>query len=156
MHLLSQIIYSCKSLYMFQKVFPSIIRSSKLSIQQRYMSNSCCYLQVAAAIWNIPLLYTQFWSPDDGRKDRPKHVEPFTREIIWDNRCILFVVLQEYNIVYGKQKEIRTFGKPRRRRENDIKVDIWNMIEMWSSESSDSEYGAVTALLNMSQNLRFP
>jgi len=43
-HLLSQIIYSCKTLYMFRTVFPSIIRSSKLRIQQRYMSNSCCYL----------------------------------------------------------------------------------------------------------------
>jgi len=42
--LLSQIIYSCKTLYMFRTVFPSIIRSSKLHIQQRYMSNSCCYL----------------------------------------------------------------------------------------------------------------
>jgi hypothetical protein len=29
-HLLSQIIYSCKTLYMFRTVFPSIIRSSKL------------------------------------------------------------------------------------------------------------------------------
>ena len=44
MHLLSQIIYSCKTFYMFQTVFPSTIRSSKLRIQQRYMSNSCCYL----------------------------------------------------------------------------------------------------------------
>jgi hypothetical protein len=39
MHLLSQIIYSCKTLYMFRTVFPSIIRSSKLRIQQRYTSN---------------------------------------------------------------------------------------------------------------------
>jgi len=44
MHLLSQIIYSCKTLYVFRTVFPSIIVSSKLRIQQRYMSNSCCYL----------------------------------------------------------------------------------------------------------------
>jgi hypothetical protein len=43
-HLLSQIVYSCKTLYVFRTVFPSIIRSSKLRIQQRYMSNSCCYL----------------------------------------------------------------------------------------------------------------
>jgi len=43
MHLLSQIIYSCKTLYVFRTVFPSIIRSSKLHTQQRYMSNSCCY-----------------------------------------------------------------------------------------------------------------
>jgi hypothetical protein len=33
MHLLSQIIYSCKTLYMFRMVFPSIIRSSKLHIR---------------------------------------------------------------------------------------------------------------------------
>jgi len=44
MNLLSQIIYSCKMLYMFRTVFLSIVRSSKLHIQQRYMSNSCCYL----------------------------------------------------------------------------------------------------------------
>jgi hypothetical protein len=44
MHLLSKIIYSCKTLYIFRTVFPSIIRSSELRIQQRYMSNSCCYL----------------------------------------------------------------------------------------------------------------
>jgi hypothetical protein len=37
MHLLSQIIYSCKTLYMFRTVFPLIIRSSKLRIQQRYV-----------------------------------------------------------------------------------------------------------------------
>ena len=49
-------------------------------------------LQVAAAVWHIPLLYTQFWAPDDGWKDRPKHVERFTK-INRDNRCILLVVL---------------------------------------------------------------
>jgi len=37
MHLLSQIIYSCKTLYMFRTAFPSIIRSSKLRIQRRYV-----------------------------------------------------------------------------------------------------------------------
>jgi len=35
MHLLSQIIYSCKTLYVFRTVFPSVIRSSKLCIQQQ-------------------------------------------------------------------------------------------------------------------------
>jgi hypothetical protein len=131
-HLLSQIIYFCKTLYMLQTVFPSIIRSSKLRIQQRYISNSCCYplmfpysyvsfaclalinlifmcpciviqshsttnkmlllsqiiyscktlymfRTVFPSIIRIPLLYTQFLYPDDGRKDRPKHVNRFTR-----------------------------------------------------------------------------
>ena len=31
----SQIIYSCKTLYMFRTAFPSIIRSSKLHIRQQ-------------------------------------------------------------------------------------------------------------------------
>jgi hypothetical protein len=35
MHLLSQIIYSCKTLYMFRTVFLSIVRSSKLRIWQQ-------------------------------------------------------------------------------------------------------------------------
>jgi len=47
MHLLSQIIYSCKTLYMFRTVLPSIIRSLKLRIQQRYIyqtdAATCCY-----------------------------------------------------------------------------------------------------------------
>jgi hypothetical protein len=41
MHPLSQIIYSCKTLYMFRTVFPAVIGNSKARIQQRYMSNSC-------------------------------------------------------------------------------------------------------------------
>jgi hypothetical protein len=32
-----------------------------------------------AAVWHIPLLYRQIWAPDDGRNDRPKHIERFTR-----------------------------------------------------------------------------
>jgi hypothetical protein len=63
---------------MFQTVFPSIIRSSKLHIQrqafvrpilppaQQYRSDKCL------------TLYVQFWAPDDGRKNRLKHVERCT------------------------------------------------------------------------------
>jgi hypothetical protein len=35
MNLLSQIIYPCKTLYMFRMGFPFIIRSSRLHIQQQ-------------------------------------------------------------------------------------------------------------------------
>jgi len=44
MHLFTQTIYSCKMLSMFRTFFLSIIRSSKVRIQQRYTSNICCYL----------------------------------------------------------------------------------------------------------------
>ena len=81
MHLLFQIIYSCKTLYMLRTVFPSS------GVQNCVYSNgichtaaaTCCYRgwdgvpshprkqQVAAAVWHITLLYTQFCAPDDGR-----------------------------------------------------------------------------------------
>jgi hypothetical protein len=90
MHLLSQFIYSCKTLYMFRTVFPSIIRSSKTAytaavyFKQLLLSGmrwNCTSISspIAAAVWHIPLLYKQFWAPDVGRKNRPKHVERFTR-----------------------------------------------------------------------------
>jgi hypothetical protein len=50
MHLLSQIIYSCKTLYMIWTVFPSTIRSSKLRIQPQYMSISFCYLLLSCVM----------------------------------------------------------------------------------------------------------
>jgi len=40
MHLLSQIIYSCKTHYMFRTVFPSIIRGPKLELQFHLIPNS--------------------------------------------------------------------------------------------------------------------
>jgi len=66
-------------------------------------SNGICQTAaaVAAAVWHIPLLYTKFWAPDDGRKDRPKHVERFTRINNWDKRCILLAVLYEYITMHG-------------------------------------------------------
>ena len=61
MHLLSQIIYSCKTLCMFWTGFPSIIRSSKLHIQQQYMSNSCCYLLLLGMRWNAVYAVLSSW-----------------------------------------------------------------------------------------------
>jgi len=45
--LVSQVIYSCKTLYMFRTVFPSIIRSSKLHIrQQTYVKQLLLYITI--------------------------------------------------------------------------------------------------------------
>ena len=45
----------------------------------RYMSKRyCCLLtsrQATVSVWHVILLYVQSWTPDDGRKERPKHVE---------------------------------------------------------------------------------
>ena len=53
---------------MFQAVPPPIIRSSKLCTASGTLSNLHCCL----------MLYIQCWAPDDGRRNRLKHVEHFT------------------------------------------------------------------------------
>jgi hypothetical protein len=75
---------------MFRTVFPSIIRSPRLYIQhQVYViqvlwlltsRNEVEYLVPASKqpqnLYDIYLmLYVQSSTPDDGRKDRPKHVQ---------------------------------------------------------------------------------
>ena len=66
---------------MFQMVFPSIIRSSKLHVQRqvfvRPLLLPAASLARLAAGSNIGL-YVQFWAPDDGRKNRLKHVKRIT------------------------------------------------------------------------------
>jgi hypothetical protein len=71
---------------MFRTVFPSIIRSLRLYIQQQVYVKQILF----TACWNhlVPaskqpqnlydmylMLYVQSYTPDDGRRDRPKHVE---------------------------------------------------------------------------------
>jgi len=66
-------------LYMFQTVFLSIIRSSKLHIQCQTNTATCCCTTRLAAGRSIGLtLYVQFWAPDDGRKNHLKCVEHLT------------------------------------------------------------------------------
>jgi len=60
---------------MFRTIFPSITRSTRLydlvppSKQEQYLFDIRL------------LLYVQSRTPDDGRKDRPKHVELFQNKI---------------------------------------------------------------------------
>jgi len=72
-------------LYMFWTVFPTIIRSSRLYIQHQVYVIQVPWLHASGLVpaskqstnlYDIYLmLYVQSWTPDDGRKDRPKHVE---------------------------------------------------------------------------------
>jgi len=58
-----KLIYFCKRLYMFETGIPSIIRRTKLHIERQ----ACL------------TLYVQFCAPDDGRKNRLKHIERLTK-----------------------------------------------------------------------------
>jgi len=60
----------------------------------RHMSNRYCSLlaskQTAVSVW---LLYVQSSTLDDGRKDRPKHVECYSIKINLRRWCIWLVLL---------------------------------------------------------------
>jgi hypothetical protein len=70
------------SFYMFRTVFSFIIRSSRLYIQHQVYVILVSWLlasgHAAPACKQCDIyliLYVQSWTPDDERKDRPKHVE---------------------------------------------------------------------------------
>jgi len=86
----------------FGRSFRPSSRVQDCTYSNRHMSNRYCFLlvskQTAVSVW---LLYVQSWTPDDGRKDRPKHVQcqfkikysdtlvhlvGFTRELYYDAR----------------------------------------------------------------------
>ena len=80
-------------LYMFQAVPPHIIRSSILYIQHPVLCQTftatchCCgrdsissttVARSSKGSTKYPMLYIQYWAPDDVRRNRLKHVEHFT------------------------------------------------------------------------------
>ena len=80
---------------MLRTVFPSIIRSSRLYTQHEVYVIEVSWLlasghEMKISFHLVPaskqstnlydiylMLYVQSWTPDDGRKDRPKHVERY-------------------------------------------------------------------------------
>jgi len=78
----SQFIYFCKTLYMFQTVFPSIIGSSKLHIQHQVFVRPIP--DVVRAVLN-----SWWWTVKPS-----KHVERLTEKI--EKRRIFLVVFWEY------------------------------------------------------------
>jgi len=80
----SNLFYFRITLYMFRTVFPSIIRNTRLYIQQQAFVKQI--LLSAASGYPLAsrqqylfdkclLLYVQSCTPDDGRKNSPKHIE---------------------------------------------------------------------------------
>jgi len=73
---------------MFRTVFPSIIRSSRLYIQQQaFVKQIPCKFasKQTQYLFDIRLLlYVRSWNANDGRKNRPKHAECYFK-IKWIN-----------------------------------------------------------------------
>jgi hypothetical protein len=71
-------VYFNKTLYMFQAVPPPIIRSSNCTYGFWYLSNlaatCCCHGWDGTAVTEA---VCTVWAPDDGRRNRLKHVEHF-------------------------------------------------------------------------------
>ena len=81
MHQCIKLFYFGMILYMFRSFRTSSrVQDCTYSKQHAYVKqillSACCRVlsskQTAVSVW---LLYVQSWTPDDGRKDLPKHVE---------------------------------------------------------------------------------
>ena len=102
-------IYFCKTLYMFQTVFLSIISSSKLHIQRQVFVRPIPLPAARQAssrqqYWSDKYLtlYVQFWAPDDGRKNRLKYVERLTEiNKLWNvaSCCTLRIYCETLHLV---------------------------------------------------------
>ena len=77
---MSQIYFTRVKLYMFRTERPSET-CSKLASNQRYLFDMCL------------LHYVQSLTPDDGREDRPKHVECYSNKINLRHSCLWLVLL---------------------------------------------------------------
>jgi hypothetical protein len=88
MHLFLKLFILVKHSTYFGRSFRPSSGAQNCTYSIRHMSNSCCYLLASGDEMEL-----QFWASDDGRKDRPKYVERFTRINNLRNRSILLVVL---------------------------------------------------------------
>ena len=80
MHNISNLFYFGTTLYRFLTVSPSIIRSIRLYIQHQVYVIQVLWLQPQNLYDIYLILYMQSQTPDDGRRDRPKHVESSSKK----------------------------------------------------------------------------
>jgi len=98
------------------EVFPSIIRISRMYIQQHAFVKTdtadCLLASRQQYLFDMCLLqYVKSLTPGDGRKDRPKHAECYSTKINLRFWCIWFVLLQKLSLTFVvlrdvKQKEL--------------------------------------------------
>ena len=129
---------------MFQKVFPSFIRSSKLHIQRQIFVRPL--LLPAASLARLAAgssngLYVQFWAPDDGRKTRLKHVERLT-EI---NKLWNFATCWLYS-----ENNLDLIGLV------FMKINIWTFLENLSRSSVFNKIRQELSVLYLNTHLRVP
>ena len=79
MHNISNLFYFGTTLHIFRTVSRSIIRSLRLYIQHQVHVIYILWLLASKQPQNMYdiylMLYAQSFTPDDGRRDRPKYVE---------------------------------------------------------------------------------
>ena len=104
MHNITNLFYFGTTIYVFRTVFPPIIRNLKLYIQHQVYVIPVLWLLATKQPQNRydknPMLYVQSQTPDDGQKDRLKHVV-LSQNKINEILCIWLVLLQKYITMHG-------------------------------------------------------
>ena len=101
---ISQICFEMK-LYIFRAVLLSIIRSFPLYTRQRYISYRFADSLQAGSEWkHIPLSCVQWETPDDGRRNCPKHVKFHSKNKFEKLVHIVGFYYKKFNTIYCHMK----------------------------------------------------
>ena len=89
----SNLLISIRRCTCFRRFFRPSSGAQNCTYSVMHLSDRYCYVLLAAGSSNGLALYVQFCAPDDGRKNRLKHVERLIEINKFEKRCILLVVL---------------------------------------------------------------
>jgi len=88
-------------LYMFQTVPLSIIRSFSLDQDGTAVPSWSCSQAVSKPVWHIPLLCVQWKTPDDGRRNCPKHIEFHSKNIFEKFVHLVGFIIRNFIAMHG-------------------------------------------------------
>jgi len=104
-------------LYMFRTVPFSIIRSFSLYTHQWYMSyrfadslragSGRSFWSCSQAVWHIPLLCLQWKTPDDGKRNCPKHVEFYSKNKFEKLGHLFGFIIRIYRHALSPERQIK-------------------------------------------------
>jgi hypothetical protein len=137
-------------LYMFQAVPPPIIRSSNLYIQHRVFVKTIiatCH----DGLTKYPMLYIQFWAPDDRRRNRLKHAEHFTEINKLCNVASCWLYFKK-NCIISTTTESPNLNLEMRSACSDILVDKPDIRLLLKAENSASWFVSFTSDKNVCCN----
>jgi hypothetical protein len=86
-----------------------IIDLSSLDIQDATHRQTACEQAVCKTVWHIPLLCVQWKTPDDGRRDNPKHVDFHPKNKFEKSVHLVGFIIRIYHDAWSHERQIQPY-----------------------------------------------